>query len=235
MGFTIGGMREIRELRLAARRPRRSGRASLATAVAEYTGLWGWDVVPGVGATRRGGAHGRVECRCGRADCPAPGDHPLDPDLSVPAGTTLDQVLDVWDAAWAAAPGGATVLLPTGLSFDVIDVPAAAGRLALPRLDRMGLPLGPVALAPHGRAWFFVAAGAAAELPQLLYRTGWDDALLDLRGLGKGAHVTAPPSAHAGLGPVRWLRPPALETAAAPPQARLLLGTLAYGLAAATR
>ncbi|NEB56279.1 DNA primase, partial [Streptomyces griseus] len=27
---------------------------------------------------------------------------------------------------------------------------------------------------------------------------------------------------------VRWLRPPLLDTAAAPPRARLLLGTLAY-------
>ncbi|TDC73990.1 bifunctional DNA primase/polymerase [Streptomyces hainanensis] len=234
MGFTIGGMREIRELRLTTRRPRRSDRVSVATAVAEYTGLWGWDVVPGVGASRRGGAQGRIECRCAIGDCRAPGDHPLDPGRVVPAGTTLDQVLRAWEDAWDATPGGATVLLPTGLTFDVVDVPAAAGHLALPRLERMGLPVGPVALAPHDRAWFFVAAGAAAELPQLLYRTGWEDVPLDLRCLGKGAHVTAPPSGHAGQGPVRWLRAPALETAT-PPQARLLLGTIAYLVAASAR
>jgi hypothetical protein len=57
---------------------------------------------------------------------------------------------------------------------------------------------------------------------------GWDDADLDLNGLGSGGWVTAPPSDLAGLGPVRWLRPPSLDTAGTPPQARLLLGTLAY-------
>ncbi|WP_326596312.1 bifunctional DNA primase/polymerase [Streptomyces sp. NBC_01803] len=207
MGFTIGG--------------RRADPVSLTTAVAEYTGLWGWDVLPGARAGL--GPDGRPGCSCGGADCPAPGAHPLDPTLLIPAGTTLDEAT----RAWARTPG-ASVLLPTGRDFDVIDVPAPAGLRALPPLERMGLPLGPVALAPHGRAWFFVAPGAAADLPRLLYRVGWDDAPLDLRGLGPGRHVTAPPSDHGGLGPVRWLRPPGLETAARPPRARLLLGVLAY-------
>ncbi len=61
-----------------------------------------------------------------------------------------------------------------------------------------------------------------------LYRMGWDDADLGLRCLGHGEHVTAPPSDRGGLGPVRWLRPPALDNADSPPHARLLLGTLAY-------
>ncbi|MCC3779948.1 bifunctional DNA primase/polymerase, partial [Streptomyces sp. UNOB3_S3] len=112
--------------------------------------------------------------------------------------------------------------------FDVLEVAEAAGRHALARLERMGVPLGPVALTPDGRALFLVAPGAAAELPQLLYRMGWDDARLDLRGLGRGDHITAPPSDYAGLGPMRWLLPPALDTAGCPPEARLLLGTLAY-------
>lgn len=224
MGFTIGavgglgGIRDIRPLRPGARRRHR---ASAATAVAEYTGLWGWPVVPGARAVRAAG--GRTECSCGAAVCPAPGAHPLDASLEVPAGATLDEAAE----AWAQCPG-ATLLLPTGRHFDVIEVAEAAARHALVRLERMGLPLGPVALAPHGRAWFFVAPGAAAELPELLYRMGWDDARLDLRGLGEGEHITAPPSDRAGLGPVRWLRPPTLECAGRPPQARLLLGTLAY-------
>jgi hypothetical protein len=104
-------------------------------------------------------------------------------------------------------------MLPVGQAFDVIEVSEAAGRRALVRLERMGLPLGPVTATPDGRAHFFVAPGAAAELPRLLYRTGWDDpSALDLHGLG----------------PVRWLRPPALDSATRPPAARLLLGTLAY-------
>lgn len=213
MGFTIGGIREIRS---GTRRRGRSYRSSECTAVAEYTGLWGWDVVRGARAV--GGA-----CSCGRTNCPAPGAHPLEFAPGIPAGATLDEVT----RAWRELPGAA-VMLAVGRFFDVIEVAEPAGRRALVRLERMGLPLGPVTATPDGRAQFFVAPGAAAELPALLYRLGWDDpASLDLRGLGPGTFLTAPPSDRGGRGPVRWLRPPALDTAK-PPQARLLLGTLAY-------
>ncbi|MEU3982194.1 bifunctional DNA primase/polymerase [Streptomyces sp. NPDC026672] len=211
MGFTIGGIREIRS------GTRRRTRSSECTAVAEFTGLWGWDVVPGARAAQ--GA-----CSCGRADCRTPGAHPLEFAPQVCAGATLDEVTK----AWGEFPG-ASVMLPVGRAFDVIEVAEAAGRRALVRLERMGLPLGPVLATPDGRAQFLVAAGAAAELPTLLYRMGWDDPTsLDLRGLGAGAYVTAPPSDRGGLGPVRWLRPPALDSVTRPPAARLLLGTLAY-------
>ncbi|MER6344302.1 bifunctional DNA primase/polymerase [Streptomyces sp. NPDC001595] len=213
MGFTIGSSRGIRDIRSGSRR---RGRTSECTAVAEYTGLWGWDVVPGARA-----AAGL--CSCGRPDCRAPGAHPLTFAPRVPAGATLDEVTD----AWAEFPGAA-VMLPVGQAFDVIEVAESAGRRALVRLERMGLPLGPVAATPDGRAHFLVAPGAAAELPALLYRMGWDDPSLDLRGLGKGTFITAPPSDRGGLGPVRWLRSPALDSATRPPEARLLLGTLAY-------
>ncbi|GDY77405.1 hypothetical protein SAV31267_068900 [Streptomyces avermitilis] len=193
MGFTIGGTRGIREIRPGARR---RGRSSECTAVAEYTGLWGWDVV--AGARAAAGA-----CSCGRAECVRPGAHPLDFATPLPAGATLDEVTE----AWAEVPGAA-VLLPVGRAFDVIEVAEAAGRHALVRLERMGLPLGPVTATPDGRAHFFVAPGAAAELPELLYRMAWDDTSLDLRALGPGTYITAPPSDLGGLGPVRWLRSP---------------------------
>ncbi|MFG2939025.1 bifunctional DNA primase/polymerase [Streptomyces sp. NPDC048282] len=211
MGFTIGGIREIRS------GTRRRGRSSDCTAVAEFTGLWGWDVVPGARAAAG-------VCSCGHGDCPAPGAHPLDFASQVSAGATLDEVAK----AWAEFPGAA-VMLPVGRAFDVIEVAEPAGRRALVRLERMGLPLGPVTATPQGRTQFFVAPGAAAELPALLYRMGWDDPTsLDLGGLGPGSHITAPPSDRGGLGPARWLRPPALDSATRPPAARLLLGTLAY-------
>jgi hypothetical protein len=213
MGFTIGSSRGMREIRPGSRR---RGRSSECTAVAEFTGLWGWDVVPGSRAAA--GA-----CSCGKTGCPAPGAHPLDFAPTIPAGATLDEATE----AWAEFPGAA-VMLPVGGPFDVIEVAEAAGRRALVRLERMGLPLGPVTATPDGRAHFFVAPGAAAELPELLYRMGWDDASLDLHGLGPGTYVTAPPSDRGGLGPVQWLRSPALDSATKPPQARLLLGTLAY-------
>lgn len=44
MGFTIGGIREMRS------GARRRGRTAECTAVAEYTGLWGWAVAPGARA-----------------------------------------------------------------------------------------------------------------------------------------------------------------------------------------
>ncbi|MET7681645.1 bifunctional DNA primase/polymerase [Streptomyces sp. NPDC005423] len=214
MGFTIGSSRSIRDIRPGSRR---RGRASESTAVAEFTGLWGWDVVPGA----RAGGGG---CSCGRRGCRAPGAHPLEFAPEVRAGATLDEVTD----AWGEFPGAA-VMLPVGRAFDVIEVAEPAGRRALVRLERMGLPVGPVTATPDGRAHFLVAPGAAAELPALLYRMGWDDpASLDLRGLGPGRHITAPPSDRGGLGPVRWLRSPALDSATKPPAARLLLGTLAY-------
>ncbi|MFI8190416.1 bifunctional DNA primase/polymerase [Streptomyces sp. NPDC085946] len=214
MGFTIGISRGIRDIRSGSRR---RGRSSDGTTVAEYTGLWGWDVVPGARAAAG-------TCSCGRRDCRAPGAHPLDFAPVIPAGATLDEVSE----AWGEFPGAA-VMLPVGRAFDVIEVAEPAGRLALARLERMGLPLGPVAATPDGRAHFFVAPGAAAELPRLLYRMGWDDpASLDLRGLGPGSAITAPPSDRGGRGPVRWLRSPALDSASRPPQARLVLGTLAY-------
>ncbi|MET9105608.1 bifunctional DNA primase/polymerase [Streptomyces zhihengii] len=213
MGFTIGGTRGIGHIRPGSRR---RGRTAEATVVAEYTGLWGWPVIPGARAS-----DGR--CSCGDAGCAAPGAHPLDFAGEVPAGSTLDEA----GRAWSAVPG-ASLMLPVGRAFDVIDVAAPAGRRALVRMERMGLRLGPVAETPEGRAHFFVAPGAAAGLPRLLYRMGWDDADLDLRCLGQGDHITAPPSDRGGLGPVRWLRAPSPDTATAPPEARLLLGTLAY-------
>ena len=223
MGFTIGGIREFRELRLGPRRsgrPRRQNTASETTAVAEYTGLWGWDVVPGARAVIE---DGRTRCSCGSPSCPAPGAHPLDPSARIVAGTPLEEAA----AIWGAYPGAA-LLLPVGAGFDVVEVSEAVGRRALVRLERMGLPLGPVAVTPHGRAWFFVSEGAAARLPELLYRMGWDDTGLDLRCPGPGEYVTAPPSDLGDLGPVHWLRPPALDAAGQLPPARLLLGTLAY-------
>ncbi|QNE74700.1 DNA primase [Streptomyces finlayi] len=210
MGFTIGDIREMRS------GSRRRGRSAEGTAVAEYTGLWGWAVAPGARASAG-------SCSCGDTACAAPGAHPLAFAGEIPAGAPLD----IATGAWAEVPGAA-MLLPVGRTFDILDVAEAAGRRALVRLERMGLPLGPVAATPTGRAQFFVAPGAAAELPELLYRLGWDDADLDLRALGRGCHITAPPSDLGGLGPVRWLRPPSPDTAGAPPQARLLLGTLAY-------
>ena len=123
---------------------------------------------------------------------------------------------------WATELEGAALHLLTGRRFDALDVPEPAGCQAVVRLERMGIRTGPV-LAAHGRAYFFVAPQTACRLPELLYRTGWDDAELDLLPHGAGSAVPAPPSPGA-----RWLRPPTDENATRLPDPKLLLGTLAY-------
>ena len=216
MGFTIGSIQDIRDITPGAR-PWRRTRGSVRTTIAEYTGRHGWAVAPGARATRGGGS-----CSCGDTECPAPGAHVLHFADEIPAGATHEDV----EEAWSLTPGAA-VMLPVGRAFDVLDVAEEAGCRALVRLERMGLRLGPVLATPAGRALFFIAPGAAEELPQLIYRMGWDGTGLDLHCLGAGEYITAPPSDRGGLGPMRWLRPPK-STAAQPPEARLLLGTLAY-------
>jgi hypothetical protein len=189
--------------------------------------------------------HGPARCRCLRPHCPAPGLHrvdplgplgPLDDVFGLPALTAdedgphvLPPGADLTDAqnAWAVSPD-APLLLPVGRSFDLLDVPEPAGHRALARLERMGTRLGPVLATPVGRVLFFVAPGATDALPELLYKTGWDDAGLDLLGHGPGGFLAVPPTAWPGLGAPDWLLPPSESTARQLPEARLLLGTLAY-------
>jgi hypothetical protein len=186
--------------------PRRRTRATMCQTAAEYTGRWGWTVALGPVAPAQ---------PVGRAAADEAS------ELAPGAGVQEAQ------RAWAEAPA-APLLLPLGIGFDLLDVPEEAGRRAMVRLERMGTRLGPVLATPTRRALFFVAPGAAEALPELLYKTGWDDAALDLAGHGPGRWVAAPPTVLPGLGPMRWLRPPSDGAALRPPEARLLLGTLAY-------
>ncbi|OSP43186.1 MULTISPECIES: SCO3374 family protein [unclassified Streptomyces] len=133
---------------------------------------------------------------------------------------------------WPTVPGE-PVRLAVGVRFDVLDVPAEAGRAALERLGRSGgLGRGfPVALR-NGRMRLLVAAGSAEELPGLLEWLDWGALELDLVAIGAGGLMDAPcppgavadgdgGSGDAGpvarpLAPVRdgsqgaavWLRPP---------------------------
>ncbi|MGW4893460.1 bifunctional DNA primase/polymerase [Kitasatospora sp. NPDC004240] len=205
------GELRLGHLRLVPRGARRRTRVTAFQAAAEYTGRWGWAVAAG---TPAGPAGTPARCPCGSSGCGAPGLHPA-AGGELPAGT-------------GPRGDGAPVLFPTGRAFDVLDVPEQAGLQALVRLERMGTQVGPVLAAPTGRLQFLVAAGTARRLPDLLYRMGWDDAALDLVCHGEGGYVAAPPTVLAGLGPVRWLRRPTRDNAGCPPEARLLLGTLAY-------
>ncbi|MFJ7912420.1 bifunctional DNA primase/polymerase [Kitasatospora sp. NPDC096204] len=207
------GELRLGHLRLAPLGARRRTKVTASQAAAEYTGRWGWAVVTGdpAAGTPVTGTAAPTRCPCGSPRCAAPGLHPA------PGGGR------------ARAPRAeGSVLFPTGRAFDVLDVPEQAGLQALVRLERMGTQVGPVLAAPTGRLQFLVAAGTARRLPDLLYRMGWDDAALDLTCHGEGSYVAAPPTVLDGLGPVRWLRRPTRDNAGCPPEARLLLGTLAY-------
>ncbi|MEV6023725.1 SCO3374 family protein [Streptomyces sp. NPDC052036] len=87
---------------------------------------------------------------------------------------------------WATVPGE-PLRLVTGVRFDVLEVPAAAGSAALRHLG----PLSPVAL--HGdRMRLLVAAGSADELPGLLDWLEWGSLAVDLTAVGAGGHIEAP-------------------------------------------
>ena len=83
------------------------------------------------------------------------------------------------ELGWAAV-AGPPVQLVTGLRFDVLELPATAGRGVL---RRMGAATGPVALMGR-RMRLLVAAGSAEELPGLLDWLEWGGISLDLAVLG---------------------------------------------------
>ncbi|WP_221359334.1 SCO3374 family protein [Streptomyces beigongshangae] len=111
------------------------------------------------------------------------------------------------ELGWATVPG-TPVHLPTGLRFDVLDVPAEAGYAALRHLG----PGSPVAVRAD-RMRLFVAAGGAEELPGLLDWLEWGSLALDIGATGSGGRVEAPlPPGLARVtgsqGAAVWLRPP---------------------------
>ncbi|KUJ67563.1 hypothetical protein ACZ90_27350 [Streptomyces albus subsp. albus] len=83
--------------------------------------------------------------------------------------------------------GTAPVELLTGFRFDVLELPADAGRAVLRRVPRTG----PVAVEGR-RMRLLVAAGSAEELPGLLDWLEWGGVPLELTALGAGGRMTAP-------------------------------------------
>nr|WP_324611004.1 SCO3374 family protein [Streptomyces pactum] len=153
---------------------------------------------------------------------------PLDP------GGTWERVRWYYESGlgWPTAPGN-PVRLRVGVRFDVLDVPAEAGRAALERLGPFRRP-GPVPWRPGfpvavrgERMLLLVAAGGAEELPGLLEWLEWGSLPLDLTAVGAGGLMEAPLASEAGStesgpawppprppdrdglrGDAVWLRPP---------------------------
>ncbi|KUN37334.1 DNA primase [Streptomyces longwoodensis] len=179
----------------AAQIPKQRGEPLLETAV-RYAGERHWDVFPG---TWLEAVDGVRRCSCGDTACAAPGAHPARPDwASLATGSAT-----VARRMWQKQPT-ASVLLPTGRTFDAVSVPETAGFLALARMERMGVTPGPVTLAPDRRMYFFVLPGAVAKVPDLVRALGWAPASLDLLALGEGAYVAAPPTRFGSGGAVQW-------------------------------
>src|SRR3954471_25085869 len=110
-------------------------KVQMGAAAQEYAAL-GWPCCPGAHST----TGGTRACSCDRIGCPSPGAHPSSQVWKLQATVDAGRVAQWWEATPEA-----NIILPTGRIFDVFDVPASAGRLALARMEREGVPAGPVA------------------------------------------------------------------------------------------
>ncbi|MEE1929567.1 bifunctional DNA primase/polymerase [Streptomyces sp. TRM 70351] len=186
---------------------------------ARYAAERHWDVVPGTWLEI---ADGVPRCVCGAAACPAPGAHPASRDWAALATGSAAGARRLWERTPFAS-----VLLPTGRTFDALDVPEVAGCLALARMERTGTPLGPVTCTPDGRMLFLVLPGTSVRVSGALRGLGWSPGALDLAALGEGGWMAAPPTRVGVRGSVQWVRRPT-EVNRWLPDAGELLPHLAY-------
>jgi hypothetical protein len=130
---------------------RHKPREPMVNAARQYAAL-GWPCCPGSHST----TDGTRACSCDRIGCPAPGAHPASHVWQHQATVDAERLGHLW-----AGTPSANIILPTGRVFDVFDVPAAAGRLAMARMERDSVPVGPVAAQGDERYLFFVATRGA--------------------------------------------------------------------------
>ncbi|MEU0674896.1 bifunctional DNA primase/polymerase [Streptomyces sp. NPDC006172] len=198
--------------------PKQRGDSLLETAV-RYVEERHWEVVPG---TWLEAVDGVQRCSCDDAACPAPGAHPTRSDWAAEATGSATVARRMWQQRPTAS-----ILLPTGRTFDAISVPETAGFLALARMERMESTLGPVTLTPDRRMQFFVLPGTAAKVPGLVRALGWSPASLDLLPRSEGAYVAAPPTRFGSRGAVQWACRPTPANRWLP-DAEELISPLAY-------
>jgi hypothetical protein len=169
----------------------------------------GWPVCLGAHTYR--GTRGAVEpgraCSCDREGCPAPGAHPVSPAWQMQATVDLNVI-----QTWCETPPEASVILVTGRVFDVLDVSAAAGAVALAQMEAAGVPVGPVAVLGHDRMLFFVITRGSPADEDEWWSCGLDSEpegdVTGLRWHCRDSYVLAPPSRLADGHEARWLRSP---------------------------
>ncbi|MGK5547471.1 bifunctional DNA primase/polymerase [Streptomyces sp. URMC 127] len=191
----------------------------LLDAAVRYAEERHWDVF---GGTWLKVEEGREYCSCGDLGCPAPGAHPDRPDWATQATGSAVAIRRMWEQQPAAS-----VLLPTGRTFDALDVPETAGCLALARMERMNVQLGPITCTPFRRMLFFVLPGGALKVGDAARKLGWHPTSLDLIARGEGDYVVAPPTRVGTRGSVQWARQPTVANRWLP-DADELVSALAY-------
>jgi hypothetical protein len=115
---------------------------------------------------------------------------------------------------WHESPS-ANVLLVTGRVFDVLEVPAVPGALALTKMASAGVDTGPVSLLGDEMMHFYVTTRGAPVDEDEWWSCGLDGSpematpTGEVRWHCRESYALAPPSRYgAGLS-VRWVRPPA--------------------------
>lgn len=202
----------------AAQIPAQRGTQLLDSAV-RYVEERHWEVFPGTWLEPVAGGE---RCSCAAPVCDAPGAHAVRPDWSSLATGSSAAARRLW-----GKEPKASILLPTGRTFDALEVPESAGFLALARMERMHTALGPVMCTPDRRMLFLVLPGTSGKLPDLVRRLGWMPGSLDLEARGDGQYVAAPPTRVGGRGAVQWVRKPTLTNRWLP-DAEELLSALTY-------
>ena len=195
---------------------RQKAHERMGVAAQEYAAL-GWSCCPGAHSM----TDGTRACSCDRLGCPSPAAHPASHVWQLQATVDTGKV-GQW---WAATPN-ANIILPTGLVFDVFDVPAAAGRLALAHMRREGVPVGPVAALADERYLFFVATRGAPVDEDEWWSCHLDtvpESVADTPGMRwhcRNSYIVAPPSVLPSGREVTWVNRP--ENAPLPDPVRLL-------------
>jgi hypothetical protein len=149
-------------------------------------------------------------CSCDRMGCPAPAQHPLSFAWQSMATVDAEQV-----TRWLARDPQANAVTATGRAHDVLDVPAEAGRLALQRMDELGVPVGPVSAVGEDRFLFFTTTRSTLDEDE------WWTSELDthpedlaehpgIRWHTRGSYVLLPPSRLTDGSAVTWVRAPEL-------------------------